>query len=68
MQEIVNFLIENPDVLEKVVNGQASLIGVKDSDELLGIITGLTDGLKLLIVHPISQQTAEVFLYKFQPS
>jgi len=48
MQEIVNFLIENPDILEKVVNGQASLIGVKDSDELLGIITGLTDGLKLL--------------------
>lgn len=47
MQEIVNFLIENPDVLEKVVNGQASLIGVKDSDELLGIITGLTDSLKL---------------------
>lgn len=48
MQEIVNFLIENPDILEKVVNGQASLIGVEDSDELLGIITGLTDGLKLL--------------------
>ncbi|BBU38581.1 MULTISPECIES: competence pheromone ComX [Aeribacillus] len=47
MQEIVNFLIENPDVLEKVVNGQASLIGVEDSDELLGIITGLTDSLKL---------------------
>lgn len=47
MQEIVNFLIENPDILEKVVNGQASLIGVEDSDELLGIITGLTDSLKL---------------------
>ncbi|MEK5272301.1 competence pheromone ComX [Aeribacillus sp. FSL K6-8394] len=44
MQEIVNFLIENPDVLEKVVNGQASLIGVK-LEELLGIIDGFVDTL-----------------------
>ncbi|MGM0875517.1 MAG: competence pheromone ComX [Bacillota bacterium] len=40
MQEIVNFLIENPDVLEKVVNGQASLLGV-ELDDVLGLIEGL---------------------------
>ncbi|QGQ47841.1 competence pheromone ComX [Metabacillus sediminilitoris] len=40
MQEIVNFLIENPDVLEKVVNGQASLLGV-ELDDVLGVIEGI---------------------------
>ncbi|WP_072578651.1 competence pheromone ComX [Bacillus weihaiensis] len=40
MQEIVNFLIENPDVLEKVVNGQASLLGV-DLDDVLGLVEGI---------------------------
>jgi competence protein ComX len=40
MQEIVNFLIENPDVLEKVVNGQASLLGV-ELDDVLGLIEGI---------------------------
>ena len=37
MQDIVNFLIENPDILEKVVSGQASLLGV-ELDDVLGII------------------------------
>jgi competence protein ComX len=40
MQEIVNFLIENPDVLEKVANGQASLLGV-ELDDVLGSIEGI---------------------------
>ncbi|MGM7722577.1 competence pheromone ComX [uncultured Metabacillus sp.] len=40
MNEIVNFLIENPDVLEKVVNGQASLLGV-DVDDVLGVVEGI---------------------------
>lgn len=40
MQEIVNFLIENPDVLEKVVNGQASLLGV-ELEDVLGLIEGI---------------------------
>lgn len=40
MQEIVNFLIENPDVIEKVINGQASLLGV-ELDDVLGVIDGI---------------------------
>ncbi|MBM7605436.1 competence protein ComX [Metabacillus crassostreae] len=40
MQEIVNFLIENPEVLEKVVNGQASLLGV-DIEDVLGLVEGI---------------------------
>jgi competence protein ComX len=47
MQEIVNFLIENPDVLEKVVNGQASLLGVA-LDDVLGVIEGILETGKLL--------------------
>ncbi|WP_273130371.1 competence pheromone ComX [Bacillus weihaiensis] len=47
MQEIVNFLIENPDVLEKVVNGQASLLGV-DLDDVLGLVEGILNDNKLL--------------------
>ncbi|QNF26865.1 MULTISPECIES: competence pheromone ComX [Metabacillus] len=47
MQEIVNFLIENPDVLEKVVNGQASLLGV-DLDDVLGVIEGILSSEKLV--------------------
>ncbi|PMC40640.1 competence pheromone ComX [Bacillus sp. UMB0899] len=46
MQEIVNFLIENPDVLEKVVNGEASLLGV-DLDDVLGLIEGIKEAGKL---------------------
>lgn len=40
MHDIVNFLMENPDVLEKVVNGQVSLLGV-ELDDVLGIIDGI---------------------------
>lgn len=40
MQEIVNFLVENPDVLQKVINGEASLLGV-DLDDVLGLIEGI---------------------------
>ncbi|MFC0270995.1 competence pheromone ComX [Metabacillus herbersteinensis] len=45
MQEIVNFLIENPDVLEKVVSGEASLLGV-ELDEVLGLVEGFLNGSK----------------------
>ncbi|MGM0922425.1 MAG: competence pheromone ComX [Bacillota bacterium] len=41
MQEIVNFLVENPEIIEKVANGEASLLGVKNVDEVLGLIEGL---------------------------
>ncbi|WP_411333749.1 competence pheromone ComX [Metabacillus indicus] len=41
MQEIVNFLVENPEIVEKVVNGEASLLGVKNVDEVLGLVEGL---------------------------
>lgn len=47
MQDIVNFLIENPEVLEKVVNGQASLLGV-DLEDVLGLIEGILEAGKLL--------------------
>lgn len=43
MQDIVNFLIQNPDVVEKVLEGKASLIGV-NLDEL----NVITEGLKQL--------------------
>ncbi|WP_226669475.1 competence pheromone ComX [Metabacillus litoralis] len=46
MQEIVNFLIENPEVLEKVVNGQASLLGV-DIEDVLGLVEGIVGSGKL---------------------
>jgi competence protein ComX len=48
MQEIVQFLIQNPDVLEKVTNGTASLIGV-NSDELQVIIDILTNKLSFRV-------------------
>lgn len=44
MQEIVQFLVQNPEVLEKVKNGTASLVGV-GSDELKVIIEILTNKL-----------------------
>lgn len=47
MQDIVNFLIENPEVLEKVVNGEASLLGV-DLDDVLGLIEGIKGAGKML--------------------
>jgi competence protein ComX len=43
MQDIVNFLIQNPDVIEKVVEGKASLLGVR-LDELKVV----ADGIRLL--------------------
>ncbi|MGP1908609.1 competence pheromone ComX [Metabacillus sp. JX24] len=43
MQEIVNFLVENPEIVEKVVNGEASLLGVKNVDEVLGLVEGLVN-------------------------
>lgn len=41
MQEIVNFLVENPEVVEKVASGEASLLGVKNVEEVLGLVEGL---------------------------
>ncbi|MBU8785314.1 MULTISPECIES: competence pheromone ComX [Bacillus] len=43
MQEIVNFLVQHPEVLEQVINGNACLLGL-DIDQLMSII----DGFKLL--------------------
>jgi competence protein ComX len=42
MQEIAQFLVQNPGVLEKIMNGIASLIGVT-SEELQVIIDILTN-------------------------
>lgn len=47
MQEIVNFLLENPEVIDKVMNGQASLIGV-ELDDVLSVIEGILDAGKLM--------------------
>lgn len=41
MQEVINFLIGNPDVLEKLKNGTVSLLGVS-FDEVKVIIDVLT--------------------------
>ncbi|MBS2970330.1 competence pheromone ComX [Metabacillus sp. KIGAM252] len=43
MQEIVNYLVENPEVLEKVVNGEASILGLDKLDDLKGLLEGLID-------------------------
>ncbi|MCY8403355.1 competence pheromone ComX [Bacillus sonorensis] len=37
MQEIVSYLVQHPEVLEQVMFGKASLLGV-DNDQLLSII------------------------------
>ncbi|MBU8683291.1 competence pheromone ComX [Bacillus haynesii] len=37
MQDIVSFLVQHPEVLEQVIRGNASLLGV-DYDQLLSII------------------------------
>jgi len=47
MQEIVNFLLENPEVIEKVMNGQASLLGV-ELDDVLSVIEGILGAGKLM--------------------
>ncbi|MGN7942879.1 competence pheromone ComX [Virgibacillus sp. 6R] len=47
MQEIVNFLLENPEVIEKVMNGQASLLGV-ELDDVLSVIEGILSTDKLM--------------------
>ncbi|UOY90539.1 competence pheromone ComX [Bacillus glycinifermentans] len=36
MQEIVSYLVQHPEVLEQVIRGNASLLGV-DYDQLLSI-------------------------------
>lgn len=42
MRELIQFLIQNPEVLEEVKSGHASLIGVSN-DELKAIIDILTN-------------------------
>ncbi|MDA7028052.1 competence pheromone ComX [Bacillus sp. CLL-7-23] len=39
MQEIVSFLVQHPEVLEQVINGNASLIGL-DNDQMFVVIEG----------------------------
>ncbi|MEC1262185.1 competence pheromone ComX [Bacillus swezeyi] len=39
MQEIVSFLVQHPEVLEQVIAGKASLIGI-DQDQVLSLIDG----------------------------
>lgn len=41
MRELIHFLVQNPEVVEKVKIGHASLLGVS-SDELKAIIDILT--------------------------
>ncbi|MDQ0229776.1 competence pheromone ComX [Metabacillus malikii] len=47
MQELVNFLIENPEVVEKVVNGEASLLGV-DIEDVFSVVEGILGTGKLV--------------------
>ncbi|NPC93979.1 competence pheromone ComX [Bacillus sp. WMMC1349] len=42
MQEIVSFLVQRPEVLEQVIDGKASLLGV-DEDEILSLIEGIKE-------------------------
>ncbi|WP_084787834.1 competence pheromone ComX [Anaerobacillus alkalidiazotrophicus] len=42
MQEIIQFLIKNPDVLERVKNGLASLVGVS-YEEVAAILNVFTN-------------------------
>ncbi|MFC1286042.1 competence pheromone ComX [Bacillus paralicheniformis] len=39
MQEIVSFLVQHPEILEQVINGNACLLGV-DIEQLVSIIEG----------------------------
>lgn len=41
MQEIINFLVQNPEVIEKIQNGTASLLGV-NVDEVKAILDALS--------------------------
>ncbi|MCD7035729.1 competence pheromone ComX [Metabacillus sp. GX 13764] len=41
MQEIVNYLVENPDVLEKVVSGHASVVGLQHAEDMIGLLQGI---------------------------
>lgn len=45
IQEIINYLIENQDVLKQIIDGTASLIGVTP-EEQDSIISVLSDGVK----------------------
>ncbi|MDA1476248.1 competence pheromone ComX [Bacillus changyiensis] len=42
MQEIVSFLVQHPEVLEQVIAGKASLLGVNE-DQLLSLIKAFND-------------------------
>ncbi|WP_082883894.1 competence pheromone ComX [Bacillus sp. SJS] len=48
MQEIVNYLLENPEVLEKVVNGEASVVGLDKFEEMFGLVEGIINSGKTL--------------------
>ncbi|MRX73569.1 competence pheromone ComX [Bacillus lacus] len=41
MQEIVNYLVSNPEVFEKVVSGEVSLLNVKSVEEVIGLVEGI---------------------------
>lgn len=45
MQDIVQYLVENPEVVEKVKNGHASLIGV-NLEDLQGLLDGFLNSAK----------------------
>ncbi|ATH92979.1 ComX [Bacillus glycinifermentans] len=42
MQDIVSFLVQHPEVLEQVINGRASLLGV-DDDQLISLIKAFNE-------------------------
>jgi competence protein ComX len=42
VQDIVNFLVQHPEVLEQVIKGNASLIGL-DKDQLISITEGFKE-------------------------
>ncbi|MFN2744080.1 MULTISPECIES: competence pheromone ComX [Bacillus] len=42
MQEIVSYLIQHPEVLEQIIKGNASLIGL-DQDQILSIVEGFKE-------------------------
>ncbi|MGD6817370.1 competence pheromone ComX [Metabacillus sp. 84] len=45
MQDIVQYLLDNPDVVEKAMNGEVSILGVS-LEELPSLIEGLFNATK----------------------
>ncbi|MTH55513.1 competence pheromone ComX [Bacillus mangrovi] len=48
MQEVVNYLLENPEVIGKIANGEASVVGLEKLEEITGLLEGIINSGKTL--------------------